>query len=146
MSCGHLGRHRFLESLTFPSVSYPGVGDKSTTEFTGDSNGHFQGPLECAEESLEMSTARTLAERVSPCDQHFVQTNGNEFLQWDGVAEDDDVDDDSPRVPRALSAESEAGAVGIVDGTWQDGSEGFGMTKADPTASRFRQQKASLPW
>ena len=39
-----------------------------------------------------VSTVRTLAERVLPCDEHFVQTNGNEFLQWDGVAEDDDVD------------------------------------------------------
>ena len=93
----------------------------------GDRDGHFQGSLECAEESLEMSIVRKMAERVLPCDEHFVQTNGNEFLQWNRVAEGDDVDDDSlafPWVPgRALSTESEAGAVGIFDGTWQDGSE-----------------------
>ena len=77
------------------SVGYPGVGVKNTTEFTGDSDGRFQSSLDCAEESLELSTNRTLAERVLLCDEHFVQTIGNEFLRWDGVAEDDDVDDDS---------------------------------------------------
>ena len=61
------------------SAGYTGVGDKNTTEFMGDSDGHFQGSLECAEESLELSTVRTLAERVFPCDEHFVQTNCNEF-------------------------------------------------------------------
>ena len=90
-----------------------------------------RGSLECAEESLELSTVRTLAERVLPCDEHFVQTNGNEFLQWDGVAEDDDVDDDSLAFPwdpgRALFTASEAGALGIFDGTWQDGSEDAGQ-------------------
>ena len=55
--------------------------------------------MECAEESLEWSTVRTLAKRVLPCDEHFVQSNGSEFLQWDGVAEDDDVDDDSLAFP-----------------------------------------------
>ena len=102
------------------SVGYPGVGDKNVTEFTGNS-GHFQGSLESAEESLELSTVRTLAERVLLCDEHFVQTNGNEFLQWDGVAEDDDVEGDSLAFPwdpgRALSTKSEAGALGIFDGT-----------------------------
>ena len=113
------------------SVGYTGVGDKNTTEFKGDSHGHFQGSLERAEESLELSTVRTLAERVFPCDEHFVQTNGNEFLQSDGVAEDDDVDDDSLAFPwdlgRALSTESEAGALRLFDGTWQDGSEDAGQ-------------------
>ena len=79
------------------------------------------GSLECAEESLELSTVRTLAERVLPCDEHFVQTNSNEFLQWDGVAEDDDVDDDSLAFTwdpgGASSTESEAGVLGIFDGT-----------------------------
>ena len=48
------------------SVGYTGVGDKNIPEFTSDSDGHFQGPLECAEESLEVSTVRTLAQRVLP--------------------------------------------------------------------------------
>ena len=74
-----------------------------------------------AEESLKLSIVRTLAERVLPCDEHFVQTNGNEFLQWDGVAEDDEVDGDS--LTWASSSESEAGALGILNGTLQDGSE-----------------------
>ena len=87
-----------------------GFGDKK--------DGHFQGSLECTEESLELSTVRTLAERVLP-------NNGNECLQWDGVAEDDDVEDDSlaftwdPR--RALS----------TDGTWHDGSEDAGPFRHD---------------
>ena len=76
--------------------------------------------MECAEESLELSTVRVLAERVFVSDDQFVQTNGNEFLQWDGVAEDDDVEDDSLAFPwdprRALS----------TDGTWHDGSEDAG--------------------
>ena len=109
------------------SVGYTRVGDKNASEFTGHSDGHFQGYLV----SLELSTVRTLAERVLPCDEHFVQTNGNELLQWDGVAEDDDVDDDSRAFPwdpgKALSTENEASALGIFDGTWQDGSEDAGQ-------------------
>ena len=97
------------------SVGYTGVGDKNIPEFMGDSDGHLKGSLECAEKSLELSTVRTLAERVLPCDEHFVQRNCNEFLQWDGVAEDDDVDDDSLAFAwdpsRAFSTESEAGAL-----------------------------------
>ena len=96
---------------------YTGVGGKNTTEFMGHSDHHLQGSLECAEESLALSTVRTLAERVLPCDEHFVQTNCNEFLQWDGVAEEDDVDDDSLAFPwdpgRAWH--------------WQDGSEDAGQ-------------------
>ena len=70
------------------TVFYTLVGDKNTTECMGDNDGHFQGSLECAEESLK----------------------------WDGVAEDDDVDDDSLAFPwdpgRALSTESDAGTPG----------------------------------
>ena len=47
------------------SVGYPGVDDKNTLYLQG---------LECTEESSELSTVRTLAERVLPCDDHFVQT------------------------------------------------------------------------
>ena len=53
------------------------VGEKNTTEFTGDSYGHLQGSLKCAEESLELSTVRVLVERVLPRDDHFVQTDGD---------------------------------------------------------------------
>ena len=59
------------------SVGYMGVGDKNTPEFIGDSDGHLQGSLECAEESLELSTVRVLAERVLLSDDHFVQTDGD---------------------------------------------------------------------
>ena len=52
------------------------VDDKNTPEFTGDSDGHVQGSLECAEESLELSTVRTLAEGVLPWNEHFVEKNG----------------------------------------------------------------------
>ena len=45
--------------------------------FTGDSDGHLQGSLECAEESLELSTVRTFAERVLLSDEQFVQTDGD---------------------------------------------------------------------
>ena len=58
-------------------VGDTGVGDKSTTELIGDSDGHLQGSLTCAEESLELSTVRVLVERVVPRDDHFVQTNGD---------------------------------------------------------------------
>ena len=111
---------------------HTGVGDKNIPEFKGDSNGHFQDSLECAEGSLELSTVRTLAERVLPCDEH------------NGVAEDD-VEDDSLAFSwdrgRALSIESEAGALGIFDGTWQDGSEDAGQFRHDeggPEQLRFR--------
>ena len=59
------------------SVDYTGVGGKNIPELTRDSDGHLQGSLECAEESLESSTFRTLAERVLLCDDHFVQTDGD---------------------------------------------------------------------
>ena len=110
-------------------VGDTGDGDNKTTKFLGDSNGHFQGSLECGEDLLELSTVRTLAERVAT--STFFQTDGNKFLQRDGVAEDDDVDDDFLAFPldpgRALSTESEAGVMGIFGGTWQDGSEDAGQ-------------------
>ena len=56
------------------SEGYPGVGDKNIPEFFGDSDGPF---LECAEESLELFAVRTLAKRVLPGDDHFVQTDGD---------------------------------------------------------------------
>ena len=59
-------------------VGDTGVGDKNTIEFFGDSDGHLQGIAECAEESLELSTFRALVERLLSCDEHFVQTDGNE--------------------------------------------------------------------
>ena len=106
------------------SVGYRGVGDKNTTEFMGDSDGHFQGSLECVEESLELSTVRTLAERVLPCDERFVQTNGNEFLQRDGVAEDDDVGDDPLAFPwnQAGPCPLRVRQAPWESGTWQHGS------------------------
>ena len=58
------------------SVGYPGVGDTNIPEFIGDSDGHLQGSLECAGESLELFTVRALAKRVLPCADHFVQTDG----------------------------------------------------------------------
>ena len=58
------------------SAGCTGVDDKNTPEFTGDSDGHVQGSLECAEESLELSTVRTLAEGVLPWNEHFVEKNG----------------------------------------------------------------------
>ena len=51
---------------------------RNTIEFTGESDGHFQGSAECAEESLELSTVRALVDRVFAWDDHFVQTDGNE--------------------------------------------------------------------
>ena len=88
-------------------------------------------------ESLELSTIPTWGESV-------FQTNCNEFHQWDGIAEDDDVDDDSIEFPwdpgRALSTESEAGALGIFDGTWQDGSEDvaqFWHDDVEPDSSKI---------
>ena len=49
-----------------------------------------------------------------------------QFLQWDRVVEDDDVDDDSLTFPWdpgwVLSTESGAGALGIFGGIWQDSS------------------------
>ena len=52
-------------------VDDTGVGDKNTMELKGDSDGHLQDSLKCAEES------RALAERVLPRDDHFIQTDGN---------------------------------------------------------------------
>ena len=59
------------------SVGYTGVGDKNTPEFIGESDGHLQGSMECAEESLELSTVRVLAERVFVSDDQFVQRDGD---------------------------------------------------------------------
>ena len=58
-------------------VGYTGVGDRNITEFIGDSDGHFQGSLDCAEESSELSTVRALAERVLPRDEHFRNSGAN---------------------------------------------------------------------
>ena len=142
------------------SVVDTGVGDKNTTEFRGNSDGHLQGSLECAKESLELCTVRTLAERVLPCDEHFVQTDSNEFLD-----DDDDVDDDSLAFTSSFiehtdsclhAAPSDLGddeSGDIVP--WQIHQEhlfgfrdqgsalsSFGMTKADPTALHLPEKNA----
>ena len=75
-------RADFFECFSLPYnetcvVRCSTVGNKDIPEFTDDSDGHLQGSLECAEESLEFSTVRTLAERVLPCDDHFLQTDGD---------------------------------------------------------------------
>ena len=129
------------------SLGHTGVEDKNTTELQGDR----RSPPGLLGVSLELSTVRALAERVLPCDHHFVQTNGKIFLQWDGVAEDDDVNDDSLAFPwdpaRAcpLRVRQRPWESSMAPGrTVRRTRSSLGMTKAEPTALRFRQ-RASLP-
>ena len=135
------------------SVGYTGVGDNNTTEFIGDSDGHFQGSFECAEESLELSTVRTLAERVLSCDEHFVQINGNKFLQgtellrtttWMTIPSRSSETQAEPCSPRVRQAPWESSTA--PGGTVRRTRGSFGMTKTDPDSFKISpaEGKSSL--